>query len=193
MGIPIARSTETDSRFRNAMITILALGLFAAFLSMTWRATAWKQAAFCKAEQIGDLMAASDYAKGKRVQYRLAIRDLDNWRPADGPTERDGPYVVREWPCFVLPAFPPPLCCRDHMFMSGGTNSPKAQLARKSVESYNRKMKKICEDPERHRRLILRSLHYWQTNVLGKAEASTNAVEEYFLRASGGIPEDERH
>jgi hypothetical protein len=77
--------------------------------------------------------------------------------------------------------------------MSGGTNSPDVQLARKSVESYNRRMRDICENPERHRKLILKHLHYWETNVLGKTEVSTNTVQEYFRRASGGIPENEPH
>jgi hypothetical protein len=179
-------------RLLTVVVVLLLLSLVFALIHEIWRAMAWKQAALSKAERIGYLMAAGDYAKGKRVQYRLAIRDLDNWRPVDGPTEWDGPYVIREWLCFVLPACHPPLlfCCRDHIFMSGGTNSPHVQLANKSVEAYNRRMRDICENPERHRKLILRSLHYWETNVLGKTEVSTNTVQEYFRRASGGPSED---
>lgn len=150
-------ASRSDIAIRLVTGLIIGLGVLGLFY-MSLLNMMWKSEALISSEFAAKLWAANDFSKGRIVQLRLVITDEPK-RTGMKPTMFEGPYVVREWVGYIDPLL------KD-------TNSPSIQVARKMVEVYNATMKEIFENPEEYRKRLDREIAYWQTNVLGKTEAS---------------------
>jgi len=157
------RSAQMKKNIYTGILLVITLVIGLGLFYVSWRSMMWKSQALINAEFAAKVWAANDFAKGKFVQLRLVITD-DPKRTDMKPPIFEGPYVVREMVGYIDPLL------KD-------TNSPSIQVAREMVESYNATMKEMFENPEENRRRLDREIAYWQTNVLGRKNASNQPSE----------------
>lgn len=157
------RSTQMKKNIYTGILLVITLVIGLGLFYVSWGSMMWKSQALINAEFAAKVWAANDFAKGKFVQLRLVITD-DPKRTDMKPTILEGPYVVREMVGYIDPLL------KD-------TNSPSIQVAREMVEAYNATMKEMFENPEENRRRLDREIAYWQTNVLGRKNASNQPSE----------------